>query len=92
MTPEVAAAIEIMWRNEGGKDEPPEADRERLLAKVREREEAIERHVVQDMLVPGMSEGRRVPRRHQAVAMMIIVGLLLLAGLVALILDRGALR
>lgn len=80
--PEEKEAVRLLWEKNGGEGEIPSEEFNHLLAKVRDRRATIENHVVQDMLVRRLSEGRRVPRRHQVAA---ILALLIVGGVGALI-------
>ncbi len=74
--PEEEEAIRLCWEAEGSEGPVPAAEAIRHLQYVRSRREAIEASAL-DMLHQALSEGRRTPRRHQALAMktLILLGL-----------------
>lgn len=75
-------AIEIVWRNRGeGSQLIPADEAIKILIEIRERVSKIERKALRAML-RSMNEGRRTPRRHQMIALIIVAGIL---GIVALL-------
>jgi hypothetical protein len=82
-----AEAVRILYRRELGLPEEaavtvPSEDFYRLLSVVRARREAIEASAL-EMLHRATKEGRRYPRRHQRLALLILCALLLIAFAVA---------
>ncbi len=76
MSPEEAIAMQLVWEKEGhaGLD-IPHIDQKRILAEIRDRVTSIETQTLRKGLA-RFSEGRKVPRRHQRVALLIITVLI----------------
>ena len=79
----------IIWRRRGFADEDviPESEALEILHDVRRRKESIEQHVLH-ALVTATSESRRSPRRHQALAILILLPLVFLLIMLAIWLGQ----
>jgi hypothetical protein len=88
MAPEEVEAIRLLWEKQGGSGPVPPGEEQRLLLQIRERVALIESHLVKDMLVGRLSEGRWYPRRHIQAALLFLVLALgataIIAGIVSL--------
>ena len=69
--------MQIKWKREAN-DGPIPDDEQRLLADIRARQAAIEEEAI-SLLRSRLNEGRRTPRRHMQVAVLILTVLMLIA-------------
>jgi hypothetical protein len=69
-------ACRLAWEKRGGSGDPSPQEAATLLAEVRERQRVIERSAF-EMVLRQTREGRRYPRRHQRLALLVMLPILI---------------